>query len=486
MFRMRSLFARMLITISLVLTVSFLILSAVLANYSNQYEVEKRAAQLERTAVAAAELLEERFGIPSDGGIAAIIARDPEACRTFFRVYLSNTEETVLLLCDSLGRVLLAEDGSEMPPAHLDKHLPDDLLAGLTSERALHGYYDLFEERGRLTAACPLYATDGDAVGSVVVYSLTDNYGGMTRVVLRTVLLSSLWIILGAIVILYLFCERVAGPLHEMGIITKRFAKGRFDRRVTVVGDDEIATLGLAFNQMADSLEQLETMRNSFISNVSHDLRTPMTTILGFIEGINSGAIPEEKHAYYLDVIAGEVRRLSRLVTELLDLSRLQSGTRKFNFTTFDICEMARLILISNEQRIEEKHLDVNFAVSSDSISVIGDKDAIHQVLYNLCDNAIKFSAEGGTFSLTIAPSGKRKVFVTVYNEGEGIPDADVPFVFDRFYKSDKSRSRDKTGAGLGLYISKTIMEAHGEELTLKSVEGESCAFTLTLPLAGE
>ena len=482
----RSLFARMLITISLVLTVSFLILSAVLANYSNQYEVEKRAAQLERTATAAAELLEERFGIPSDEGLAAFIARDPVACRSFFRVYLSNTEETVLLLCDSFGKVLLAEDGSAEPPRHLEKLLPDALLSDLSAGRLLHDHYDLFGDDGRLAAACPLYGSDGDVVGSVVVYSLTDNYGGMTRVVLRTVLLSSLWIILGAIVILYLFCERVAGPLHEMGIITKRFAKGRFDRRVTVVGDDEIATLGRAFNQMADSLEQLENMRNSFISNVSHDLRTPMTSILGFIEGINSGAIPEEKHAYYLDVIATEVRRLSRLVTDLLDLSRLESGTRKFNFTTFDICEMARLILISNEQRIEQKHLDVNFAVSQESMMVIGDKDAIHQVLYNLCDNAIKFSSEGGAFSLTIAPSGRHKVFVTVYNEGEGIPDADIPFVFDRFYKSDKSRGRDKTGAGLGLYICKTIMEAHGEELTLNSVEGESCAFTLTLPLAGE
>ena len=482
----RSLFARMLITISMVLTVSFLILSAVLANYSNQYEVEKRAAQLERTAAAAAELLEERFGIPSDEGLAAFIARDPDACRTFFRVYLSNTEETVLLLCNARGEVLVSEDGSDTPPANIGKRLPAELLSDLTSEHVFHDNYELFGEDYRLTAARPLYSTDGDVLGSVVVYSLTENYGGMTRVVLRTVLLSSLWIILGAIVILYLFCERIAGPLHEMDIITKRFAKGRFDRRVTVVGDDEIATLGTAFNQMADSLEQLETMRNSFISNVSHDLRTPMTTILGFIEGINSGAIPEEKHAYYLDVIAGEVRRLSRLVTDLLDLSRLESGSRKFNFTTFDICEMARLILIASEQRIEEKHLDVNFAVSDESLSVIGDKDAIHQVLYNLCDNAIKFAREGGAFTLTIAPSGKRKAFVTVYNEGEGIPEADVPFVFDRFYKSDKSRGRDKTGAGLGLYISKTIMEAHGEELTLESVEGKSCAFTLTLPLAGE
>jgi len=267
-----------------------------------------------------------------------------------------------------------------------------------------------------------------------------------------------------------------------MGNVTKRFAKGEFSSRVTVVGSDEIATLGVAFNQMADSLEQLETMRNSFISNVSHDLRTPMTTILGFIEGITSGAIPEEKHAYYLGVIAEEIRRLSRLVTELLDLSRLQSGTRKFNFTNFDICEMARLVLIANEQRIDEKRLEVAFEAEDDNLLVSGDRDAIHQVLYNLCDNAIKFSKEAGVLRISIASLPKHKVAVTVFNEGDGIPEADVPFVFDRFYKSDKSRSRDKTGAGLGLYISKTIVEAHGEGLTLESTEGVSCAFTFTLP----
>ena len=279
----RSLFARMLVTISLVLTVSFLILSTVLAGYSNEYEVKKRAEQLSRTAEASAKLLEERFDDLSARGLAAYIASDPEACRTFFRVYLSNTEETVLLLCDTEGKVLLCEDGSDVPPAHLDKFLSEELASKLAEEDAAHAYYEMFGEGAYLAATCPIFDTEGRFLGSVVVYSLTENYGGMTRVVLRTVLLSSLCIILGAIVVLYLFCERVDGPLHEMGVITKSFAKGRFDRRVTVVGNDEIATLGNAFNQMADSLEQRETMRNSFISNVSHDLRTPMTTILGFI-----------------------------------------------------------------------------------------------------------------------------------------------------------------------------------------------------------
>ncbi|MBO7293422.1 MAG: HAMP domain-containing histidine kinase [Clostridia bacterium] len=483
----RSLFARMLVTISLILTVSFLILSLILANFVTDYESDARRDELDRTALGGVRLLSESLLLEERDDLSAMLEATPSRYGTYFRVYLSNTEDMVLLICDTEGRVLLAANGTDEPPSYRGMSLADGLAAGIFEGRGTTGNKAIFVgEEPSLFSAYPVNTSNGTPVGIVVTLSVAAPFGGMTETLIRTVLLTSLWIILGALVVLYLFCERVAGPLREMSHVTKSFAKGHFDRRVTVVGCDEIATLGVAFNQMADSLEQLETMRNSFISNVSHDLRTPMTTILGFIEGLNSGAIPEEKREYYLGVISEEVRRLSRLVTELLDLSRLQSGTRKFDFSPFDICEMARLVLIANEQRIDERRLEVDFTAEADNILVLGDRDAIHQVLYNLCDNAIKFAKEGGAFRITIAPVSRRKIGVTVYNEGEGIPADDIPFVFERFYKSDKSRGRDKTGAGLGLYISKTIMDAHGEDLTLKSEEGHSCAFTFTLPLVGE
>lgn len=479
----RSLFSRLLLTMSLVLTVSFLILAAILSNFVGDYEREQRYADIDRTAKATRSLTENELGLSSYDTLAGFLAERPAA---LYRAFLSNTEYTVLLLCDTEGTVLLSEDGTSDPPDYIGKQVQFTVWGEAIGEGDFQSDAAtvFIGEPERTVSAYPLRGADQEPVGVLITFSTVEGSGVLPHVLTRTVLLTSLWIVLGALVILYFFCERVAGPLREMGVVTKRFAKGKFDRRVTVRGNDEISELGTAFNQMADSLEQLETMRNSFISNVSHDLRTPMTTILGFVEGITSGAIPEEKHAYYLGVISEEVRRLSRLVTELLDLSRIQSGTRKFNFTTFDICEMARLILIANEQRIDEKHLQVDFSAEADNILVRGDKDAIHQVLYNLCDNAIKFSREGGVFSIAITAQAKKKLAVTVYNEGEGIPAADVPFVFERFYKSDKSRGQDKSGAGLGLYISKTIMEAHRESLTLESHEGESCAFTLTLPLA--
>jgi signal transduction histidine kinase len=222
-------------------------------------------------------------------------------------------------------------------------------------------------------------------------------------------------------------------------------------------------------------------MRNTFISNVSHDLRTPMTSISGFVDGILDGVIPPEKQEYYLRLVSNEVKRLSRLVASLLDLSRIQAGERKFTMAPFDICEMSRQIIISFEQKLEEKQLEVEFLCDDDNMSVVADKDAIYQTLYNLCDNAVKFSAQRGLFRVTVKKLKGKKLLVSVYNEGQGISEADLPYVFERFYKSDKSRGLNKSGVGLGLYISKTIIEAHGEEIWAESEFEKNCCFSFTL-----
>ena len=269
------------------------------------------------------------------------------------------------------------------------------------------------------------------------------------------------------------------------GKAAKSFAAGKFDVRVPVTGHDEISELAVAFNNMASSLADLENMRSTFLSNVSHDLRTPMTTISGFIDALLDGTIPPEKHEYYLRMIGDEVRRLSRLVAALLDVSRIQAGDRKFTMKAFDICEMARVILLSFEQKIDRKKLDVEFETDNENMYVWADRDAIYQILYNICDNAVKFSRDGGKYRIRIIEREK-KVFVSVYNEGEGIKAEDVPHVFERFYKGDKSRGLDKTGTGLGLYIAKSIIDAHNEEIWVKSKYGEYCEFVFTLKKASD
>jgi signal transduction histidine kinase len=168
----------------------------------------------------------------------------------------------------------------------------------------------------------------------------------------------------------------------------------------------------------------------------------------------------------------------------LLDISRIQAGDRKFDMRPFDICEMARRILISFEAKIEAKHLDVEFFCDEERLHAFADHDAIYQILYNLCDNAVKFSKEGGKLSVSLTLGEEHRVTVAVYNEGEGIAAADLPFVFERFYKGDKSRGLDKSGVGLGLFISKTIIAAHGESIWVESEHGKNCCFYFTL--AGE
>ena len=320
--------------------------------------------------------------------------------------------------------------------------------------------------------------------GAVLTVSSSDSLEALKDTMVNTILVSSLWILLAALIAVYFITEMITGPLRQMSRAAKKMAVGKFDVRIHVKGKDEVAELAASFNHMAESLENLENMRNTFMANVSHDLRTPMTTISGFIDNILVGAIPKEEQPYYLGVIKEEVRRLSRLVSSLLDISRLQAGDRKLTMTSFDICETARLILISFEQKIDEKRLDVDFICDEDRIFVYADRDAVYQVLYNICDNAVKFASVGGEYKIKINyfEEGKtRKVKVSVYNEGEGISQEDLPYVFERFYKADKSRGIDKRGVGLGMFISKTIIDAHGEQISVESEKDKYCEFCFTL-----
>ena len=289
-----------------------------------------------------------------------------------------------------------------------------------------------------------------------------------------------IWITLASLVAIYGVSYYTMKPLREIGRAAKSFSRGKFNVRVKVRGNDELSELARSFNNMAIAIESKDEMQKNFLSNVSHDLKTPMTTIAGFVDGILDGAIPADKQEYYLNIIKNEVKRLSRLVTSLLDLTRLQSGERKFEFKQFNICELTRQTVLSFENQLEEKKLDVEFDVDDFDMIAYGDKDAINQVIYNLCHNAIKFSYEGAKYRVSLKYEND-KIRFTMFNEGVGIPKEDLPFVFDRFYKSDKSRGLDKSGTGLGLFISKTIIDAHAESITVKSELEKWCEMSFTI-----
>ena len=352
-----------------------------------------------------------------------------------------------------------------------------------TGELSFSNLDGLFEER-RFNYIYPIEdgKNEEKLIGIVLLTSTSSGLSDVYGQIIRVLVLASLWVFFAAVVIVYFITDRITTPVKQISRAVDDYTKGNFDVRIPVKGNDEIATLAVAFNNMANELQKLEQTKNTFISSVSHDLKTPMTSIQGFIEGIMDGTIPKDKQDYYLDVVLTEVKRLSRLVNSLLDVSRMESGGFKINPSYFDVCEIARLILISFEEQIDQKKINIEFNADFDPSTVYADKDAIYQVIYNIVSNALKFTPEDGTIRLDVTrKKGQDKYTVSVYNTGVGIKEDELKYVFDRFYKADSSRGLDKKGTGLGLYIAKTKIEAHGEKIFVESEYGKSCRFYFTL-----
>lgn len=477
----RSLFSKYLTAFLLIIVSAFAILIAAIGAMMSDYSKEVNGEVISRSLSGMKSYIEVEYSELDSEDFNRFVFYKSDKIKELFMSMTGSSDDTFMFVTDTDGTVLLSggyadvdiSDGSVSPAVLND-------IAATEQLRLREG--DL---EGILPADYVVYAsalkddseTDLGAVFVCIHSSVINAFG---NAMIKMIIMECLWVLLAALMVVYFISERITRPLKSISIAAKSFASGQFDVRVPVVGHNEIADLATAFNNMAATLATNEETRRAFLANVSHDLRTPMTTIAGFIDGILDGAIPAEKHEYYLGIIASEVRRLSRLVTTLLDITRIQAGERKFNMERFDICEMAKLILISFEQRIDEKKLEISFECDSDKLYVLADRDAIYQVFYNICDNAVKFSNEGGAYKISlISKSGK--VYVSVYNEGQGISEDEIAQVFDRFYKSDKSRGLDKTGTGLGLYITKTIIDAHGEQIWVRSVYGKFCEFIFTL-----
>ncbi len=481
----KSIFAKYVTAFMTIITCGFVILLLVVTSIVSHYSSQTKVQMMEHTAKVMQDYLERKCEemAPSEFEVTFAVD-DALALDGLFDAFTKNQNERMAVwVADSSGRIFYANSTkTENDLFENQDVLPEELLEAMRAEREYQGNVHAEEFNGTLLmrSLC-VFNSKGELCGAVAVGSSNLRLGVMVEELTTTVITSALLVLLATLVAAYFITERTIQPLREMSRAAKDFAAGKFDSRVIVRGNDEVAELADAFNHMAESLENLENMRSSFIANVSHDLRTPMTTIAGFVDGILDGVIPEAERTHYLEVVSKEVHRLSRLVASLLDISKIEAGERKFVKKPFDICEMGRVILISFEQKLEEKKLDVQFDCSSDRLFVNADHDAIYQVFYNLCHNAVKFSKDGGVFRISITDTKDKKVRISVYNEGEGISSEDLPLIFDRFYKSDKSRGLDKTGTGLGLYISQTIVQAHGEKLRVESEYGKNCEFWFEL-----
>ena len=470
---------------------SIFLSTSIITTLVNTYDANNKDRSLENIAYTVSSIMIEGYNTSGAKSFAEYLGGAVYEIIPVLNAMSANMDNLVIFVSDGEGNVKLA-GGS----ADAIFYAGDDRILGEGEELSysaeiveqlcssgevkrndtLDGF---FPDKHRVFIQ-PILSSSEKMVGSVMASTTSTDMDNLLASMIKTIIMSTLWLMLATLIAVYFITERFVSPLRAMSRAAREFAAGRFDVRVPVSGNDEVAELAVAFNNMANSLQHSDETRRLFLANVSHDLRTPMTTISGFIDSIIDGAIPQDKIPYYLEVIASEVRRLSRLVSSLLDITKIQAGERKFNKAPFDICEMAREIIISSEQRLSDKKLDVQFDADRDNMYVSADRDAIHQVLYNLCDNAIKFSDEGGQYIVSIKEE-RGKVRISVYNEGAGISPDDIPYVFDRFYKSDRSRGLDKTGVGLGLYISRTIIEAHNEKISVESEHGKWCRFTFTL-----
>ena len=397
---------------------------------------------------------------------------------------VSNMDAVV---CNSSGTVVICSDqplgckhqGLQVNREYLYKVIQNG------SDRATGLIRGLYDDQRFLVAMPVTAGSDGTAAGIVIVSSPVSGMNAVLEQITKIFLFCALVVTALAVVAVTLSARRSSRPLQEMAKAANAFGHGDLEARVKVEDNcsEEMAELALAFNNMASSLQKSEYQRQEFVANVSHELKTPMTTISGYIDGILDGTIPEDRREHYLHIVSDETKRLSRLVRSMLDISRLQSegGIPDEKKIHFDLEECAGQVLLTFEKKINDKHINVNVDMPEHPVMTFANQDYITQVIYNLLDNAVKFCPEGKNLGLTIREGGN-KAYVSVSNEGETIPPEELQLVFDRFHKLDKSRSQNRDGWGLGLYIVKTIVCSHGEDISVTSRDGKT-EFTFTLPL---
>jgi len=398
----------------------------------------------------------------------------------------SQVSEADAVICDSIGQLVLCSD-SPMGCSHQGLVIEQSYLQQvMDSEKVIStGRIDGLYTDARHVVAMPIRDSNGHGVGIVIVSTPMTQTMELLDRMSDIFIFVSLLVLLVSIILMTFLARRLSDPLREMAQAASAFGHGKLEARVRVddTYSEEIRELALSFNNMASSLQKSEYQRQEFVANVSHELKTPMTTISGFLDGMLDGTIPPEKHRHYMSLVSDETKRLSRLVRSMLDISRLQDqqGIPEESKSRFDICECAGRVLVTFEQKITAKGLDVQVEFPDYPVFTQANPDYITQVIYNLVDNAVKFCPTGGTLGLLVRPGGK-KVYVTVFNDGQTIPPEELPMVFDRFHKLDKSRSQNRDGWGLGLYIVKTIIMSHGEDISVSSNNGRT-DFTFTLPL---
>ncbi len=396
--------------------------------------------------------------------------------------YALDTEAAILNsnihAIDTSGKILYSSD------AIRDNQLREfDITDFGNNYYVINHFYDIYDDT-YLTVALPV-TYDFKTAGYLLIHYNTKELFNMHLDMQNTVYFTSLFIFLLTLIILIVFTVTVFIPLKQLSTAAREYAKGNFtyEGLSNFNSDNEIGKLGLSLEFMASELNNKEVDERNFIGNISHDFRSPLTSIKGYIEAMKDGTIPYEMQDKYLNIVLFETDRLRNLTENLLTFNRWDSNGPHLDYSTFNINTLIEQNLASLEGKCEKKSVRLVFRAPYYNLMVEADKDKISQVFYNLVDNAIKFSNNDSSITVSVSSKGE-KVFVSVKDTGIGIPKDSINKIWDRFYKTDLSRGKDKTGSGLGLSIVKSIINAHNENINVISTVGVGTEFIFTLKKA--
>lgn len=398
---------------------------------------------------------------------------------------LSTFNDTRIMFITPSGDVILDTNNSSTDKSNEDRILfsindfdygnlkgKHDILwdfYGLFSEPALSVFSPIsnsFEIKGYVVINIP---------ESAIVERVYDTFNTNYLTLAIVLILSS------AFLVLYFF--QVHRPIKEITRATNEYSKGNLSYHVKPMHNDEIGRLGMSLDYMASQLNESDKFQQKFLSNISHDFRSPLTSIKGYLEAIQDGTIPPEMLDKYIGIMLFETERLTKLTSNILTLNELDPKSVRLDISTFDLNSIIRHTVETFEGTCKKKGIKFNITYANSVQNVKADKGRIQQVIYNLIDNAIKFSKENSYIYITVKEKGE-KAQISIKDTGCGIAKEDIDKIWDRFYKSDSSRGRDKKGSGLGLSITKEVIQAHGENIDVVSTVGVGTEFIFTLELA--
>lgn len=404
---------------------------------------------------------------------------------TDIHMQLSGMESHLNASCwfvDRNGKVLTSASSEGFPsvPIKIKNFNPAEIGSNQYEIGTFHDYFN----EDVLTVIAPVNS-NYTSQGYLIIHKSLDNVAQIQRFLIRSTYLCVLVIYILSFMILLAFQFFVYRPLSKITEAAKQYASGNLDYEIPVSTEDEMGYLSASLNYMSSQLRDMEDYQKKFVANVSHDFRSPLTSIKGYVEAMADGTIPPELQGKYLKIILFETERLTDLTHDLLTLNEFDTEHLLLDKVSFNLHEIIKNVATSFEGRCTQKKISIELLFATKHLYVIADKRKIQQVLYNLLDNAIKFSDADSTVTIETTERGD-KVYTSVKDNGIGIPRNALNKIWERFYKTDLSRGKDKKGTGLGLAIVKEAIQAHGENINVISTEGVGTEFIFSLPKSVE